>query len=488
MKIGAEVSKRFVTNILGTLAAFVGTIFFTRELGFDGIGVYGTFLSFQMIAANVSSFGLYPVVVKRVSEGEHEARHFASGAAILFGGVAALSVVFFLIREYVNAALHLDAAMLVPPAVLSWGLFRLSGSFLEGKQQVALVGAIENARYALIVPIQAALVVLGHGVYGLIWGLIAGQFLTFLVSYVGFARVVPARPSRDLFGEFLGYSKYAYVQSVSGQVFKHADYILINSLVGPAATGVYKNVFTLTEASMLFSSALAQVALPQISANTADGNDEETTKILSAILTYAGLFAIPVLGGGAVVGNALLLTLYGASAGTTTLPLLGVVGLANALIPVLALANLMNGYREGLEKFFLGTDRPRVYAISGVLLVLTYGVTAYPLTTLYDAWGVAWATVLAFAVSVGTLLYLLDQSISLAAVADVGRQVVAMLVMVGVVYSLKMQLGGAEGALRLAVLLGAGGVTYFAVLLLLSERIRIDVRGVLGDLRNQLLS
>lgn len=488
MKVGAEISKRFVTNVLGTIAAFLGTVFFTRELGFDGIGAYAIFLSLQMIAANVSSFGLYPVVVKRVSEGSDEARHFTSGALILFAGVAVVAIASALLRDFIDSILTVDAAHLVPLGVLSWGLFRLSGSFLEGKQRVALVGAIENGRYALIVPIQAALVIAGHGVKGLIWGLVAGQFLTFLVSYVGFARVVPARPSRELFRQFVGYSKYAYVRSLSSQLFKHADYLLLGQFVGTGVTGVYKNVFTITEASMLFSSALAQVAFPQFSALSEAGEDGEIGRLLSVMFTYSGVFAIPILGGGAVVGNALLLTLYGQSTGTTTLPVLGVVGLANALVPILAAANLLNGYREGLEKFFLGTGRPRLYAASGLLLIAIYGVLALPLTISYGAWGTAWATVAAFGASVGVMVVVLEDPVPPSALADVGRQAVAMLVMTGVVFGLKLQLGGASGAIRLAFLLGVGGVTYFAVLLALSERIRIDVLAVARDLRNQMLS
>ncbi|UPW00314.1 oligosaccharide flippase family protein [Halorussus gelatinilyticus] len=488
MKVGAEVSKRFVTNVVGTLAAFLGTFFFTRELGFDGIGVYAIFLSLQMIAANVSSFGLYSVVVKRVSEGSDEARHFTSGVLILLAGVVAVAVVVVPLRGFINSILNVEAAFFVPLGVLSWGLFRLSGSFLEGKQRVALVGAIENGRYALIVPIQTVLVLDGYGVKGLIWGLVVGQFLTFLVSYVGFARVVPARPSRGLFREFVDYSKYAYVKSVSSQLFKQADYLLLGQFVGTGVTGVYKNVFTLTEASMLFSSALAQVAFPQFSALTEAGDDEEVGRLLGVLFTYAGVFAVPILGGGAVVGNALLLTLYGQSAGSTVLPVVGVVGLANALVPVLAAANLLNGYREGLEKFFLGTGKPKLYAVSGLLLIVVYSALVVPLTVWYGSWGTAWATVVAFGASVGAMFFMLEEPVPPSALGDVGRQVAATLVMTGVVYGLKLQFGGASGAVRLGVLLGVGATTYFAVLFTLSERIRIDAVAVARDLRNMMLS
>jgi|GEM_PF-3401850 len=488
MKVGTEISKRFATNVFGTIAGFLGTVFFTRELGFDGIGVYAIFFSIQMVAANLVSFGLYPTLIKRVSEKKHEARQFTSAGLILLGGVAIVTVVSLAFQHQINKLVGVDAAPLVPLGVLSWGLFRLSGSFLEGKQRVALVGAIENGRYALIVPIQAALIAFGFGVPGLIWGLIAGQFIIFLISYVGFARVVPARPSIELFRDFIHYSKYAYVQSVTSQLFKQADYILLGQFVGPGAAGVYQNVFRITEASMLFSSALAQVTFPQFSALTEEGDDERIADLLTSVFTYAGLFAVPMIGGGAVIGNSLLLTIYANSAGTFSLPVIGVVGTANALIPVLAVANLLNGYREGLEHFFLGTERPRLYAASGALLIFVYALLSVPLTLLAGSWGVAWATVLAFGASVVSLLVFLDQQIPPSALKDVGSQFVSMVVMTTIVYGLKLRLGGAFGWFRITLLIGIGSMTYFAILLALNQRIRIDAVNVIRDFCSEFTS
>jgi O-antigen/teichoic acid export membrane protein len=485
MKVGAEISKRFVTNVLGTLAGFLGTLYFTRELGFAGIGTYAIFVSIQMIAANLSSFGLYTVLTKRVSEGTDQAKYFTTGAFMLLSGVAVVAALSVVLRGFINDVVGVDVALLVPLGVLSWGSFRLSGAYLEGKQRVALAGAIENGRYAIVVPIQAVLVLEGYGVPGLVWGLIAGQFLTFLISYLGYARVVPALPSASIARSFLDYSKYAYVQNVSSQLFKHADYIIIGQFAGQGPTGVYKNVFTITEAAMLFSSALSKVTFPQFSALSEVGDDAEITRLFAALFTYAGLFAIPLVGGGAVIGNDVLLTLYGENPGETLLPLVGAVGLANVLVPILAVANLLNGYRDGLEKYFLGTGNPKVYAASGFLLIVVYGLTAVPLTIAYDAWGVAIATVLAFGTSVTTMLWFLDEPIPLSALADVGKEIVAMLAMTGVVYVIVDQLGAAHGALRLGFVLAVGGSVYFAVLLALSERVRVDAYAVSRDLLDE---
>jgi len=482
MKVGAEISKRFVTNVFGTLAGFLGTLYFTRELGFDGIGTYAIFVSIQMIAANLSSFGLYAVLTKRVSEGSDQAKYFTTALLLLLSGVGIVVVSTYALRGYINGVVGVDVALLVPLGVLTWGLFRLSGAYLEGKQRVALAGALDNGRHAIVVPLQVVLILEGYGVPGLVWGLIAGQFLVFCLSFFGYARVVPALPSRATARAFLNYSKYAYVKNVSSQLFKQADYIIIGQYVGQGAAGVYKNVFTITEAAMLFSSALSSVTFPQFSALSEAGDDAEISRLFEAMFTYAGLFAIPLLGGGAVIGNDVLLTLYGENPGVTTLPLVGVVGLANVLVPVLAVANLLNGYRDGLEKFFLGTGQPQVYAASGFLLIFVYAVTAIPFTIAYDAWGVATATVLAFGASVVALLWSLDEPVPLSAVVDAGKEVLAMIVMTVAVYLIVEVLGAAHGFARLGFVVAVGGVTYFVALLILSERIRVDAIAVTRDL------
>lgn len=482
MRVGVETSKRFVTNVLGTLAGFLGTLYFTRELGFDGVGTYAIFVSLQMVAGSLATFGIYAVLTKRVSEGRDQAAYFTTGAVILGVGTAAVAAVSFAAREFINGLVGVDVALLVPLGVLTWGLFRLSGAFLEGEERVALAGALDNGRHAIVVPIQAVLVLEGFGVTGLVYGLVAGQGLTFLVSYVGFARVRPNFPNIPIVRDFLGYSTYSYVQVVADQLFKHADYVILGQFAGAGPTGVYKNAFQITEATTLFASALSKVSFPRFSALDEAGDDAEISRLFAALFTYGGLVAIPVAAGGAIVGNDLLLTLYGENPGTTVLPVLGAVGLANALVPLLATASLLNGYRTSLERFSLGTGNPRLYAASGVVLVVVYALVAVPLTIAFDAWGVAIATVVSFGSSLAANVWLLDDRVPASALADVAVELLAALAMTGVVWVVVDALGAAHGALRLGLVLAVGATTYFALVLALSERVRIDALAVARDI------
>jgi O-antigen/teichoic acid export membrane protein len=482
MKVGAEVSKRFVTNVGGTVAGFVGTAVIGYTLGEEGLGSYAIFLSIQMLLGAAVSFGLFKTVTKLVSEGRDQARHYASGVLFVLGGTVVSAAGVVLLRGRINEVLGADGALLLPLGVLSWGLFRVTGAFLEGEGRVALVGLVENGRYVVIVAIQLfLLLVLNWGVAALFWGLVAGQFVTFLVSY-SYARVIPARPSRALFGEFVGFSKFAYLRTLAEQLFKHADYVLLGAFVGTGAAGIYKVSFTVTEAAMLFSAALSDVSFPEFSRLTVEERAERVRSLLGKAASYAGLFALPALAGGAVVGNDLLSTLFGVTPGSLSLPLLGTVGLGNVLVVLLAAANLCNGFRSTFESYFLGTDRPQVAAGSSLLLIVAYAAVFYPLVEAFGAVGLAVTTLLSFAVSVAYLVRKLDYPVPEESLRDIGTQAGAALLMAGAVVAVTTLLGGAAGPLRLVPVLLVGAASYFAALLALNERMRNDAVWVFRDL------
>jgi O-antigen/teichoic acid export membrane protein len=482
MKVGAEVSKRFVTNVLGTVAGFAGTIYFARVLGADGIGVFAIFQGIQMLLATLVGFGTYATLTKYVSSTDDEARYFTSALILVAVGGAVSVLVAVGARGIINETIGVNAALLLPAGVVSWSLFRVTGAFLEGKGRVALAGLLENGRYIVIVGAQTAFVVAGYGVFGLLWGLVLGQLATFFVAYFGFARVRPALPTADTFRTFVSFSRHTYVQSLAGQLFKQADYVVLGRLLGPSAAGIYRVSFTISEASMLFAAALSQVSFPEFSRLRSEAREERIRELFDRVFAYSGVFAIPLFAGALVVGNDLLRTVYQIDPGTVRLPLVGDVGLAGALIAILALANLCNGYRGTLDSYFLATDRPRVVVFGSLLLIGTYAVSVVPLTVEFGTLGLGLTTTVSFLAACFVLAYSLDYRPSPSSISDVGAQLFSAGVMWVVLRALVTALGGGSGAARLAFLVCAGAGVYFISLALLSENVRNDVFWIARDL------
>ncbi|AFK19297.1 polysaccharide biosynthesis protein [Haloferax mediterranei ATCC 33500] len=482
MKVGAEVSKRFITNVLGTLAGFLGTIYFARVLGAEGIGVFAIFQSIQMLMGATFGFGIFVTVTKFVSGSDDEARHFTAALFIVALGGLLSAVVSVLFRAPINETLGVDAALLLPLGVVSWSLFRVTGAFLEGKGRVALSGMLENGRYVAIVGLQTVFVVAGFEVLGLLWGLILGQLLTFVVAYFGFARVRPALPTRETLWTFVSFSKNTYIQSLAGQFFKQADYIVIGRFLGPGAAGIYRVSFTISESSMLFSAALSKVSFPEFSRLTSEERHEQIQRLFDRVVAYSGVFSIPLIAGALVVGNDLLRTVYQITPGTVGIPFVGEIGLASALIATLALANLFNGYRGTLDSYFLGIDKPRPVVLGSLALIGTYVVLVYPLTIRFGALGLGWTTAVSFLACVGVLSSTLNYRPSVSSLTDVGAQLFAAGAMYLATAALTAVLGGASGVLRLTTVILTGAGVYFALLVVSSSSIRNDVFWIAKDL------
>lgn len=486
MTVGAEVSKRFVVNVFGTVAGFAGTIYFARVLGADGIGVLAIFQGIQMLLATVVGFGMNATVTKYVSSTDDEARYFTTALILLAAGGALSAVLAFAARGFLNETIGVDAALLLPAGVVSWSLFRVTGAFLEGKGRVALAGLVENFRYVIIVGVQTLLVLAGYDVFGLLWGLVVGQFATFLIAYFGYARVRPALPTTEMFREFLTFSGHTYVQTLAAQLFKQADYIVLGRFLGPSAAGVYRVSFTISEAAMLFSSALSQVSFPEFSRLNSEQRAERIEELFDRVLAYSGVFAIPLFAGALVVGNELLRTVYQISPGTISLPVVGDIGLASALIATLALANLFNGYRVALDSYFLGIHTPRPVVYSSLGLIATYAALVVPLTRTYGPFGLALTTTVSFLVACAVLWNRLEHRPSASSASDVGAQFLAASVMGVVTFGLATALGGAAGIVRLSLVIAAGTCVYFTVLAAVSRSVRNDVLWVARDLFEEL--
>lgn len=203
MDVGVEASKRFATNVAGTLAGFLGTLYFTRELGFDGVGTYAIFVSLQMVAAALATFGLFVVLTKRVSEGRNQAAYLTTGALLLGVGVAVVAAVAVAFRGVVNDLAGVDVALLVPLGVLTWGLFRLSGAFLEGQERVALAGALANGRHAVVVQVVVEGLGAAHGALrlGVVLVVAASTYFALLLAFSERIRVDAVAVARDLLAD-----------------------------------------------------------------------------------------------------------------------------------------------------------------------------------------------------------------------------------------------------------------------------------------------
>ncbi|GAB6877929.1 lipopolysaccharide biosynthesis protein [Halorubrum gandharaense] len=460
----------FASKVVGSVLAFLATIFFARVVGAEVLGIYGLVLTLVAWLQLGGTMGVGTAVTKRLSEGEERGEHLAAGllTAVAFGLVISAGVV--LAQPYVEAYVGaFDAYVAVSVvwfvvALLFIRLFyKVTLKTLEGEHKVHIAGLLDPVKFGTRSLVQITLVLAGFGLLGMLVGYAAGGIL---IGVIGVACVSTSlrRPRRRHFRSVYDYAKFSWLGNLQSRTFNDVDVLVLGVFVGEALIGVYVVVWSLAKFLNLFATAIRDTLFPEISQKSQDGLDA-ASGLVEDSLAFAGLVAIPGLVGGVLLADRIMLV-YGPefAEGTTILGLL-------------IFAVLLYAYQKQLSNALNAVDRPDLsFRINIVFIVTNAGLNLALIPTL-GLVGAAIASVASTFVgailSYAALTRLVDFT---APVGDVGRQVAAALVMGGVVYSARALSEGTMIAvfneMFVALLVGLGAATYFLVLLVISARFR----------------
>jgi len=461
MRIGRTSIVHFGSQLIATVVGFVATIYFARRLGADTLGVYFLTISVYLWVEILASGGIQSAVTKRLSEGEKQARRLT--AALL---VATLILVLFILGlfAFADTVERYLGASVVPGLILLTVVgtaFSLLRSVLNGEKKVhvqALLTPVDRiARAAL----QIGLVVAGSGLAGLLYG----YFGAMVVAIVVGAFFVSTRftiPCREDFVSILSYAKYAWLNGINTRAFASTDTIVLGFFVSSTLIGVYEIAWNVASILAVFGSSISQAVFPEISSLSADDEVDRATSLISDALAFTGLFTIPGLVGGLILGE-WILGIYGSEFRQGSL-----------VLAVLITARLLSAYQWQFINALGALDHPdRAFRINLAFLVLNV-VLNVVLIYFYGWIGAAIATTLSAAVTLvlgyRSLQALIDVPIPY---DEIGRQVVAAGAMGTVIYVLSLVIEVQNHTALLLV--GLGAAVYFVVLTAISNRFRTTV-------------
>jgi len=113
MRIGQTSLIVFVTKVVRSIAGFVATLYFARELGACVLGTYSLVLAVVAWVGIAGKVGLTAAVNKRVSEGEDEAEYFTDGALSLVAMFAVISLELYVFRGPLEAYIGRPVSLFV---------------------------------------------------------------------------------------------------------------------------------------------------------------------------------------------------------------------------------------------------------------------------------------------------------------------------------------------------------------------------------------
>lgn len=313
--MGLETVRRqsivsLIWKIAFTFIGFLSTIYFARVVGASALGVYFLFIAYYGIISMVTDGGFGGAATKRISEGEEPDAYFSAFFLLRSLFVTSVIIALIMLRSYF---VDLDDA-----GTFVWLLLALVVSLLHGAVGTGVAGCgkmgihttcgfINNVSRIFI---QIIAVFFGFDVAGLVGGFIAGMLIGAIIE-LRFFDLNFVRFGWRHIKSLSTFSFWLFLTSSGILVFSHADTVIIGYYLSNADIGVYRVVFQFAGISAFTTSALRGTLWPKVSRWGKIGEIGLIENSLSRALTYSLILAVPVLAGGILLGDKLLL-IYGA--------------------------------------------------------------------------------------------------------------------------------------------------------------------------------
>jgi O-antigen/teichoic acid export membrane protein len=438
----------YAARILISAVGFVSTVYFAREIGSVGLGIYFTFETVVNVLAVFSRFGVDNAIVKRISGADSpgERRAYLTGAFLIVlvpFALVTLAVVALgaELRSLLEVATVPLLVLILGAETAQWMLV----AALRGERRIVTSAGVELLGEVGRVAVSVALVVAGLGPIGLIYGLFVGQTLRSVISVVLLDTGV-AWPSRAAFQDIVDFSKYTVGMNVSHLAYSWLDTLLLAVFTTKAMVGIYEAAWKVSAVVMLASGAIGASLAPSVSSWHADGEYERIREAFTEAITFSLVLVVPAVFGVAVVGDQFMRVVYRFDEGGTVLL-------------VLVAGMVLQAVKDIVQSTLLGTERQRAVFWTNAVALAANGVLNLSLIPVYGMIGAAVATGLTAGVAALSQFWYLNREFSVG--VDGGAlawQVAAAAGMGGIVYALSLLLGG--GLPGLIALVTAGVLVY----------------------------
>ena len=364
-----------------TAVGFLSTMYFAHTVGPSILGAYFLFVAYYSVFNLIGDGGFGGAAVKRISEGEDQSAYFTA-FALLRVVLTVASVSFLLLAQPYFVKL-------TSSGVFSWLILALIAStftniasnsvYGRGKVGINQIGSlIDNL---VRIGIQVAAIILGFGLAGLAGGFVAGILVSGLFNF-RFLDLSFTSFRRSHIASLFTFSVWTFLSSSGYLVFSYADTIMIGYFMTEADIGIYQVALQLTSLATFITLALHTTLYPKISYW---GKQHDLTLVESALaraFTYSLLLAVPVVGGGWILGERLLYFFYGESfaAGAGALAILLLVQITHVFMYLQTMC--LNALDRPKDSFRVTAIAVAANIGLNLLLISAYGIIGASVATL----------------------------------------------------------------------------------------------------------
>lgn len=315
-KIALHTLWQVAGKVLGTFLGLLTIGVVTRYLGPEGFGRYTTVIAYLQLFGILVDFGLYMVLIKRISDPEANEEQLVNNiftlrliSAVIFLGIAPIITLF--IPSY--------------PPIVRMGIALTSFSFLfitliqllttvfqkhiaTGKIAVAeLIGRVVLLGATILFIVQ------GQNLLYLLLAVVLGSAINFAMVFAFVQTYVRLRLRFDwsVWKEVM-WEAWPIALSISlNLIYFKADTFIL-SLFRPASeVGIYGAPYKVLEVLITFPTMFVGLVLPLLAKEYLSRHEDRFRSMLQQSFEVLAMFAVPLIAGGMVLAEPIMLLVGG---------------------------------------------------------------------------------------------------------------------------------------------------------------------------------
>ena len=407
-KFAFDVGWVFASSVVVLLLHFFQKPLLARYLGPDGLGLLSMVTMLASIIELIAIFGIDGALTKYVAEYKGKEQKdkmcelFSSAfVTILIIGVIT-SMIFFvcsnIFADIFNMSSLSSLLKIYAPVFPFSFTYAIIISYFNGLREMRFYALSRILQASLALAFILALLIIGLGVEGALWGTIFAIIVTVCVNMSIMKKFIRFKFSnyKKNIKMLASFGSRITGANMIGQIYYNIDTLMIGYFLTSTEVGYYAVAISLSRFFWLVPRAIATVAYPAISEYWANGNRQAVNKLVDKSTKYSA--CILIFAGMSIVFFAkdIITSLFTPEFLPAVLPL-----------AILITGTVISGILRSLGGIFASAGRvdlvlkmspiaPAVDIILNVALIPTYGII-----------GAATATTVAYVLNVGISIYFL---------------------------------------------------------------------------------
>lgn len=298
------------SQLLTTFFGFFSIVYFAKTLGASELGLYFLFITYFGLITTVIDFGFGKAAIKRISE-KIEANEYFSAFVIIRIVLTVITImVLFIFKDYLLDSKINEIYLLLIFVLIISSIDGIAINGIAGLGKIGVMASMMSFQNIIRISIQVIAVYFGYSIFGMIGGFASGLFISGLIQlrYLDFKLVkFEYRHIKNL----SRFSFFAFLISGSVVTLQSIDTILIGHYLNTTDVGIYRIGLQLSGVLYIITSSLCAALYIRVSRWGVTGEINLIEESLSKGITYSFLVIIPFVAGGIILGQNILLSLYG---------------------------------------------------------------------------------------------------------------------------------------------------------------------------------